>query len=165
MTGIEYWEESDRPSKLSEEIGDTVYPCGDGTYYAVSSDAPEEAHFLASGASQGDPESIKMIEGVEEIASGDDNISTELLEWSGLESIWEKYHLSEYEDFMDLAAQSDHIDIAHERWGGDSPGVSGVWMTATTRDAESLKKELRDLIANLIWENRHSIRNKNKNHE
>ena len=165
MTGIEYWEESDRPSNLSEEIGDTVYPCGDGTYYAVSADAPEEAHFLASGASQGDPESIKMIEGVEEIASGDDNISTELLEWSGLESIWEKYHLSEYEDFMDLAAQSDHIDIAHERWGGASPGVSGVWMTATTRDAESLKKELRDLIVNLIWENRHAIRNKNNIHE
>ena len=74
MTGIEYWEEADRPSKLSEERGDTVYPCGDGTYYSVSKYAPEEAHFLASGASQGDPESIKMIEEVEEIASGDDNI-------------------------------------------------------------------------------------------
>ena len=162
MTGIEYWEEKDRPSKLSEEIGDTVYPCGDGTYYAVSSYAPEEAHFLASGASQGDPESIKMIEGVEEIASGDDNISTELLEWSGLESIWEKYHLSEYVDFMDWAALADNIDIANDRWGGNSPGVSGVWMTATTRDAESLKQELRHLIAKLIWDERRDIRKKLK---
>ena len=62
-TGIQYWEEADRPSKLSEEIGDTVYPCGDGTYYSVSKYAPEESHFLASGASQGDPESISEIEG------------------------------------------------------------------------------------------------------
>ena len=62
-TGNQYWEEADRPSKLSEEIGDTVYPCGDGTYYSVSKYAPEESHFLASGASQGDPESIKMIDG------------------------------------------------------------------------------------------------------
>jgi len=61
-TGIQYWEEADRPSKLSEEIGETVYPCGDGTYYAVSSFAPEESHFLASGASQGDPASIAEIE-------------------------------------------------------------------------------------------------------
>ena len=157
MTGIEYWEEKDRPSKLSEEIGETVYPCGDGTYYSVSSFAPEEAHFLASGASQGDPESIKMIDGVEEIATGDDNISTELLEWSGLELIWEKYHLSEYEDFMDLAAQADNIDIANESWGGNAPGVSGVWMTATTTDAEALKQELRHLVAKLIWEKRRDI--------
>jgi len=61
-TGIQYWEEADRPSKLSEEIGETVYPCGDGTYYSVSSFAPEESHFLASGASQGDPASIAEIE-------------------------------------------------------------------------------------------------------
>lgn len=83
---------------------------------------------------------IKKNEEVEEIASGDDNISTDILDWSGLESIWEKYHLSDYDDFMDLAAQSDRIDIANESWGGDSPGVSGVWMTATTRDAESLNR-------------------------
>ena len=44
---------------------------------------------LASGASQGDQESIKMIDGVVEITSGDDNISTDLLEWSGLDAIWE----------------------------------------------------------------------------
>ncbi len=50
------------PSKELEETGDTIYPCGDGTYYAVSSFAPEESHFLASGASQGDPESIAEIE-------------------------------------------------------------------------------------------------------
>ena len=62
MTGIEYWEEKDVPSKDLEEIGYTIYPNGDETYYAVSPYAPEEAHFLASGASQGDPESIKMIE-------------------------------------------------------------------------------------------------------
>jgi hypothetical protein len=61
-TGIQYWEEADMPSKELEETGDTIYPCGDGTYYAVSSFAPEESHFLASGASQGDPESIAEIE-------------------------------------------------------------------------------------------------------
>jgi hypothetical protein len=164
-TGISYWEEADRPSKLSEEIGETVYPCGDGTYYAVDEDAPEESHFLASGASQGDPESIKIIDGVVEIASGDDDISEDLLDWSGLDAIWKKYRLNDYELFMDLAAQADSIDITHESWGGDAPGVSGVWMTATTTDAEALKQELRDLIAKLIWENRHAIRNKNNNHE
>jgi hypothetical protein len=164
-TGISYWEEKDRPSKESEEIGDTVYPCGDGTYYAVDEDAPEESHFLASGASQGDPESIKIIDGVVEIASGDDDISEDLLDWSGLNAIWKKYRLNDYELFMDLTAQSDHIDIAHKSWGGDAPGISGVWMTASTKDEESLKKDMRDLVAKLIWENRRDIRKKLKNHE
>jgi hypothetical protein len=101
-----------------------------------------------------------MFKGVEEIASGDDNISIELLEWSGLEAIWEKYHLSEYEDFMSLAENAEHIEMSNESWGGDAPGLSGVWMTATSRDAEALKQELRDLLAKLIWENRHAIHNK-----
>jgi hypothetical protein len=60
---IEYWEEKDVPSKDLEEIGYTIYENGDGTYYAVSPYAPEESHFLASGASQGDPASIAEIEG------------------------------------------------------------------------------------------------------
>lgn len=60
-TAIQYWEEADMPSKELEEIGDTIYPCGDGTYYAVDEDAPEESHFLASGASQGDQASIDEI--------------------------------------------------------------------------------------------------------
>lgn len=60
---IEYWEEEDVPSKELEDIGYTIYPNGDGTYYAVSPYASEEAKFLASGASQGDPESITEIEG------------------------------------------------------------------------------------------------------
>jgi hypothetical protein len=157
-TGISYWEEADMPSKELEETGDTIYPCGDGTYYAVDEDAPEESHFLANGASQGDPESIKIIDGVVEIASGDDDISEDLLDWSGLDAIWEKYCLSNYMEFMDLAAQADNIEIAHEGWGGDAPGVSGVWMTATTTDAEGLKQELRHLVAKLIWDERKDIR-------
>jgi len=165
MNGIEYWEEVDKPSEEMEEMGYEIYPCGDGTYYAVDKDAPEEEHFLASGASQGDPESIKMIEGVIEIASSDDDISEDLLDWSGLDAIWKKYRLNDYGLFMDLAAQSDHIDIAHKNWGGDAPGLSGVWMTASTKDEASLKKDMRHLVAKLIWEERRDIRKKLKNHE
>ena len=39
-----------------------MYRCGDGaSYYAVFADAPEETHFLASGAAQGDPDSMREL--------------------------------------------------------------------------------------------------------
>jgi hypothetical protein len=96
-------------------------------------------------------------DGWEEIASADDDVSQELLEWAGLDRIWDKYHLRELENFQDLAKRSDHFIIEGEEWGGDTPGLSGVWQTAKTDNGEALKEELRNLIAELIWENRQQI--------
>jgi hypothetical protein len=46
-----------------EKFDYVVYTRPDGiTYYGVKKDAPEEAHYLASGASQGDTASIAEIE-------------------------------------------------------------------------------------------------------
>jgi hypothetical protein len=104
-------------------------------------------------------------DGWEEIASADDDVSEELLEWSGLETIWGKYFLSEFDRFQDLADRAEHIVIESEGWGGDSPGVSGAWQTASTNDTASLKKELRKLVAELIWENRLQIRKYRKEFE
>ena len=92
-----------------------------------------------------------------EIASADDDLSQELLEWSGLEAIWNKYSLAEFETFQYLAKRADHITIEGEEWGGEVPGLSGVWQTAKTDNAVALKEELRNLIAELIWENRKQI--------
>ena len=96
-------------------------------------------------------------DGWEEIASADDDVSRELLEWAGLEAVWGKYYLSEFERFQDLAKKSDHLIIEGEQWGGETPGLSGVWQTAKTDNQDTLKDDLRDLVAGLIWENRQQI--------
>jgi len=96
-------------------------------------------------------------EGWEEIASADDDVSQELLEWAGLDAVWYKYYLSEFERFQDLAEKSDHLIIEGEQWGGETPGLSGSWQTAKTDNQHALKDDLRVLIAGLIWENRQQI--------
>ena len=53
-------------------------------------------------------------DGWEKIASADDDVSQELLEWAGLEAVWDKYYLSEFERFQDLAEKSDHLIIEGE---------------------------------------------------
>jgi hypothetical protein len=96
-------------------------------------------------------------DGWEEIASADDDVSQELLEWSGLEKIWDKYYLGEFDRFQDIADQSKHIYIEGEEWGGNTPGLSGVWQTAKTDNDTALKRDLQGLVAELIWENRQQI--------
>ena len=96
-------------------------------------------------------------DGWEEIASGDDNISDELLDWSGLKSVWKKYSLREFECFQALAVRARHLSIESEGWGGDAPGLSGSWKRATTDDRRALERELRSLVAVLIWHNRAQI--------
>ena len=96
-------------------------------------------------------------DGWEEIATADDDVSNELLDWAGLDKIWDKYYLCEFEQFQDLAERSAHISISGKQWGGEVPGLSGVWQTAKTDNDEALKEELRDLVAELIWENRQQI--------
>lgn len=96
-------------------------------------------------------------DGWTEIASADDDVSEELLEWSGLEKIWKQYQLWQFELFQDLADRSKHIIISGDQWGGDSPGLSGVWQTAETDNETELKKDLRGLVADLIWKNRKQV--------
>jgi len=48
---------------LLEQIGYTIYPIGDGTYYSVDEDAPQEAHDLAVSAIEGDPDALDEIRG------------------------------------------------------------------------------------------------------
>ena len=60
---IEYGEESDFPSEKLEKKGYTIYSCDDASYYAVHEESPEEAHHLASGASQGCTMSLALIDG------------------------------------------------------------------------------------------------------
>jgi hypothetical protein len=96
-------------------------------------------------------------DGWEEIASADDDVSWKLLDWSELKRIWDQYYLAEFERFQVLAKQSEHISISGEQWGGDTPGLSGVWQTAKTDNETDLKKDLRSLVAGLIWQNRKQI--------
>lgn len=48
---------------LLEQIGYTIYPVGDGTYYSVDEDAPQEAHDLAISAIEGYPDSVDKVRG------------------------------------------------------------------------------------------------------
>lgn len=54
--------EKDQVSEF-EGIGVSVYAIGDGTYYAVDADAPQEAHDLAVSAIEGYPESVDEVRG------------------------------------------------------------------------------------------------------
>ena len=114
-----------------------------------------------------DPKDISGEEddGWEEIASADDDVSQELLDWAGLDKIWDKYYLCEFEQFQDLAERSAHISISGIQWGGEVPGLSGVWQTAKTDNESALTKDLRGLVAELIWENRLQIRKYRKEFE
>ncbi len=57
-------DDEDEISEL-ESMGYTSYTTQDGSAYMTYPDAPEEAGYLASSASQGDPEAIDEITGYE----------------------------------------------------------------------------------------------------
>jgi hypothetical protein len=127
-------------------------------YFGSLKDAEDYAGDYFSGfVEELNERELEEDDGWEEIASADDDVSRELLDWSGLESIWDKYYLAEFERFQDLAKRSDHIIVDREAWGGDTPGLSGVWQTAKTDNDSALKTDLRALVAELIWENRSQI--------
>ena len=46
-----------------EKIGFTAYAVGDGTYYAVDADAPQESHDLAVSAIEGNPDALDAVRG------------------------------------------------------------------------------------------------------
>lgn len=46
-----------------EKIGFTAYAVGDGTYYAVDADAPQESHDLAVSAIEGNPDALDKVRG------------------------------------------------------------------------------------------------------
>lgn len=48
---------------LLEEIGYTIYAVGDGTYYSVDEEAPQEAHDLAISAIEGYPDALDEVRG------------------------------------------------------------------------------------------------------
>ena len=87
-----------------------------------------------------------------EIASADDGeIGSGLLDWSGLSQLWETERLGDYYSFLnDVAMNCDYIDLNTEQWGGDAPGLSGVWYNASTKDSDKLRKEMKAIAFNLI---------------
>jgi len=50
----------------------------------------------------------------------------------------------------DVAERCDCIDISTEQWGGDAPGLSGVWYTVTTRDPDRLRAEMQARVQKLV---------------
>ena len=88
----------------------------------------------------------------QEIASADDGeIGGELLDWSGLSNVWQEQGLAGDYDFLrDVAEHCECIDISTEQWGGDAPGLSGVWFNVTTRDPERLRAEMQARAKKLI---------------
>jgi hypothetical protein len=81
---------------------------------------------------------------LQEIASADDGeIGGELLDWSGLSELWHERGLAgEYDFLRHVAEHCASIDISTEQWGGDAPGLSGVWYTVSTTDPDQLRREM-----------------------
>ena len=88
----------------------------------------------------------------QEIASADDGeIGGELLDWSGLSKVWQEQGLAGDYDFLrDVAEHCASIDISTEQWGGDAPGLSGVWYTVSTREPDQLRSEMQTRVQQLI---------------
>jgi hypothetical protein len=88
----------------------------------------------------------------QEIACADDGeIGGELLDWSGLSKMWHEHGLSGGYDFLrDVAEHCGSIDISTEQWGGDAPGLSGVWYSVSTRDPDQLRSEMQSRVQLLI---------------
>lgn len=91
------------------------------------------------------------------VSADDDRVEDQLLQWAGLDDAWDRYELTELENFVRLAESAKHIDIDFEDWDADMPGRSGTWHTVSTRDEAALKKELRGILAGFIWKNRRKI--------
>jgi hypothetical protein len=89
---------------------------------------------------------------LQEIASADDGeIGGELLDWSGLSKMWHEHGLAGDYDFLrDVAEHCASIDISTEQWGGDAPGLSGVWYSVSTRDADKLRAEMQSRVQQLV---------------
>jgi hypothetical protein len=89
---------------------------------------------------------------LQEIASADDSeIGGELLDWSGLSEIWQERGLAGNYDFLrDVAEHCGSIEIGTEQWGGDAPGLSGVWYTVSTRDPDKLQADMQARVHQLI---------------
>jgi hypothetical protein len=93
-----------------------------------------------------------MPEALQELASADDGeIGGELLDWSGLSKVWHEQGLAGDYDFLrDVAEHCGSIDISTEQWGGDAPGLSGVWYAVSTRDPDKLRGEMQARVQQLI---------------
>ncbi len=93
-----------------------------------------------------------MPKALQEIASADDGeIGGELLDWSGLSKVWHEQGLAGDYDFLrDVAEHCASIDISTEQWGGDAPGLSGVWYTVSTRDPDQLRGQMQSRVQLLI---------------
>ena len=93
-----------------------------------------------------------MAKRLEEIASADDGeIGDELSDWSGLSKMWHEHGLAGDYDFLrDVAEHCASIDISTEQWGGDAPGLSGVWYTVSTREPDQLRSEMQTRVQQLI---------------
>ncbi len=93
-----------------------------------------------------------MTKALQQIASADDGeIGGELLDWSGLSKIWHEQGLAGDYDFLrDVAERCTFIDISTEQWGGDTPGLSGVWYTVSTKDPDRLRAEMQVRVQLLI---------------
>lgn len=96
------------------------------------------------------------------VSADDDTVGGDILEWSGLGEVWYRYDLSRFYDFLQDAVEfCDSVRIEREEWDANMPGRSGVWHEICTNDETRLKRELRTLLAELLWKARGKIRQAN----
>jgi len=102
-----------------------------------------------------------------QIASADDDmISSELLRWSNLYDVWSHYELDDKYDFTnDVFVYCDNAWVERKVWDHDMPERNGVWHVVETNNESLLKKEVRSILANLLWKERIQIRKRNRENQ
>ncbi len=80
-----------------------------------------------------------------------DVISGELLEWSGLSDVWNKYELDNHHNFLsDIAETCCHIHIEREELDGGVPTHSWNMIKIETSNEELLRLEMKERVKELM---------------
>ncbi len=83
--------------------------------------------------------------------AADDEISGELLAWSGLDDLWDEYSLGDDHDFFnDVVRDVGSVHWDEDEWDADRPMASEINYSVWILDAETAKAEMRKGIQSLI---------------
>ena len=100
------------------------------------------------------------------VSADDDTVESDLLEWSGLEAVWERCQERwarndlewDYDFLSEVVEACSHAFLEREEWDGGAPGRSGVWHCVGTDNPAALRRELRFQLARQLWAWRRELR-------
>lgn len=147
----------DEPENEEEYV--VTFPVNRGIIDADDEDADDEDEDDEDEADDEDPSDLELDKrepAPNAIAFADvDQIDQELLEWAGLEELWDDSGLWERHSVInDVLGLCRLADVNREDWDSGAPGQSGIWYEVTCDDPAGLKAEMEARIREMIKDNK-----------